>query len=102
MATWCGRSFIGLDVQCGDSTGVHTRTLAVRELKTAVTGAELSKLITKILRDDFDITMSQIYSVTTNNCSNTLAAGKFISPDMFGELESFGEDEESDSDDAQI
>jgi len=88
VATRLGRSFLGPNVQYGDSIGAHTRTLAVRELKTAVTGEELSKLITNILRDDFDIIMSQIYSITTDNGSNVLAAGKFISRDMFRELES--------------
>jgi len=68
---------LGLIVQYGDSTGAHTRTLAVLELKTTITGEELSKLIINVLKDDFDITMPQIYSITTENGSNALAAGKF-------------------------
>ena len=83
------RSFLGLNVPHGDGTGVHTRTLAVREIKTTVRRAELSKLIGSIFRDQFDISMSQITSITTDNSSTALAGGKFINADMFRELESF-------------
>lgn len=94
MATRLGRNFLGLNVQHGDENGVHTTTLAVREIKSAVTGGELAKLITTILRDEFDISMSQIYSITTDNGSNALAAGRFINADLVEELDNFAEEDD--------
>ena len=95
VAPRLGRRFFRFNVQHDNDTGEHTKTLADREIKIAVTGAELSKLITNILRDEFDITMSQIYSITTDNGSNSLSDGKFMNTDMFRELKSFEEERDN-------
>ena len=86
---------MGLNVHHGDVTGEHTGTLVVREIKAAVTRAELSKLIANILQDELDITMSQIYSIITDNGSNALEAGKLMNSDIFREVENFEEERDS-------
>ena len=55
------------------------KTLAVREIRTTATGKELSKTIQDILQNEFKIELLQVYSITTDNGSNALAASNFIS-----------------------
>ena len=53
--------------------------MAVQEVKTAATGSKLSNNIQHILQSDFDIDLAQIYSVTTDNGFDALAATNLIS-----------------------
>ena len=71
LATRLRRHFIALNVQyCNDQKQI-CKTLAVREVKSVATGNELSRIILDIL-NDFDIELSQIYSITTDNGSKSL------------------------------
>ena len=86
LATRLGRHFIALNVQyCNDQKQV-CKTLAVREVKSVATGNELSRIILDIL-NDFDIELSQIYSITTDNGSNVLATSNLISNAVGVELD---------------
>ena len=86
LATRLGRHFIALNVQyCNDQKQV-CKTLAVREVKSVAIGNELSRIILDIL-NDFDIELSQIYSITTDNGSNVLATSNLISNAVGVELD---------------
>ena len=87
MATRLGRHFIGLNVQFCERDKITCKTLAVRELNSAATGNELSKIILSILRNEFNIHLCQIYSITTDNGSNALAASSSISNLVEAELD---------------
>ena len=87
MATRLGRHFIGLNVQFCERDKITCKTLAVRELNSAATGNELSKIILSILRNEFNIHLCQIYSITTDSGSNALAASSSISNLVEAELD---------------
>ena len=79
LASRLGRHFIGLNVQYCSKIEIICKTLAVQEVKTTATGSELSNIIQHILQSDFDIDLAQIYSITTDNGCNALAATNLIS-----------------------
>ena len=64
---------------CCNEIEIICKTLALQEVKTAATGSKLSNNIQHILQSDFDIDLAQIYSVTTDNGFNALAATNLIS-----------------------
>ena len=79
LATRLGRHFVGLNVQYCSENKLVCKTLAVREIRTTATGKKLSKMIQDILQNEFKIELLQVYSITTDNGSNALAASNFIS-----------------------
>lgn len=67
-ATRHGRSFIGVNIQYILNRKIIIRTLGLREMFERSTSENLKNLILNILRE-YDITVHNIYTITTDNGS---------------------------------
>ena len=70
-ATRHGRSFIGVNIQYILNRKIIIRTLGLREMFERSTSENLKNLILNILRE-YDITVHNIYTITTDDGSNML------------------------------
>lgn len=71
------RSIFGINVQYIENGKIILRTLSVVEIKDRQTGVMLKNLVCEVLKE-FDIKLSQVYSVTTDNGANMLLAVKLL------------------------
>ncbi|XP_018376455.1 PREDICTED: uncharacterized protein LOC108769763 [Trachymyrmex cornetzi] len=71
------RSFLGVNIQYIKGTKIILRTLALKELQEKHTG-EYIKTILKNVCFSFNISLDQIYSITTDNGANMLKAVRIL------------------------
>ncbi|EFN63412.1 hypothetical protein EAG_00290, partial [Camponotus floridanus] len=71
------RSFIGINIQYIKNSKIILRTLALKELKEKHTG-EYIKAIIKNVCSSFNISLDQIYTITTDNSTNMLKAVRIL------------------------
>ena len=72
-ATCRDHSVLGINAQYSDGKGVVLRTLAVRDLTERHTPEYISTVVMDVLRQ-YNISLQQVYSVTTDNGANILKA----------------------------
>lgn len=89
-ATRNGRSIFGVNIQYKHNGELKVVTLAMRELKKSHTAVYLSKILHEILAE-YDIDLSQVLTITTDNGSNMLATVKEIESKLFESFESSGD-----------
>ena len=79
-ATCRDRSVLGVNVQYSvlDGKGVVLRTLAVRDLTERHTSEYISTVVIDVLRQ-YNISLQQVYSVTSDNGANMLKAVTLLS-----------------------
>ncbi|KAK5866668.1 hypothetical protein PBY51_020839 [Eleginops maclovinus] len=77
-ATCRDRSVLGINVQYSDGKGVVLRTLAVRDLTERHTSEYISSVVMDVLRQ-YNISLQQVYSVTSDNGANMLKAVSLLS-----------------------
>lgn len=80
-ATRLSRSFLGINIQFIKDDKIVLRTLAVRELKEAHTGAYLKSVIIDVL-NSFEIKLKQIFTITSDNGANMLKCVDLISNEL--------------------
>ncbi len=72
------RSILGINAQYVHDGKIILRTLSTYELKNRQTGATLKKMILETL-GEYEISLSQVYTITTDNGANMLLAVKLLS-----------------------
>lgn len=82
-ATCRERSVLGINVQYTDGQQIVLTTLAVRELTEKHTGSYISSIVRGVL-EEYNLTLNQIYSVTTDNGANMIKAVSLMT-EMQGE-----------------
>ncbi|CAG7722723.1 unnamed protein product, partial [Allacma fusca] len=73
IATRQNRSFLGINVQYCENNKLKISTLAIKELKSRHTAENIILTLEEVL-EEFNLSKSQIYSVTTDNGSNFVKA----------------------------
>lgn len=92
-ATCMDRQFIGINVQYIKKSKIVIRTLALQEIFDRQTAENLKSVILDIL-GDFQIKLSNIYSVTTDNGSNYLKLTSLFNEEL-SSINSIEENSES-------
>ena len=77
-ATCRDHSVLGINAQYSDGKGVVLRTLAVRDLTERHTSEYISTVVMDVLRQ-YNISLQQVYSVTSDNGANMLKAVTLLS-----------------------
>lgn len=85
-ATCMDRSFLGVNVQYIKDDEIILRTLAITEVNCRQTAFNLREILIKIL-DIYNISISQILSITTDNGANFKKMNKLISDSLDTESE---------------
>lgn len=80
-ATRIGRSFLGINIQFIKDGTIHLRTLAVRELKEKHTAIYLKSVILEVL-GEFNISLNQVYTFTSDNGANMVKCVERLKSDM--------------------
>ena len=75
------RSILGFNAQYVNDCKVILRTLSTYELKNRQTGATLKNMILETL-GEYNISLSQVYTITTDNGANILLAVKLLSEEL--------------------
>lgn len=74
------RSLLGINVQFASESKMVTYTLAVKELKECHTGVYIKQIILNSLKE-FDVSLNQIYTITSDNGRNMIKATKELQLD---------------------
>lgn len=82
-ATRNGRSIFGINAQYKIGGRLKLVTLSMKELNEAHTAEYLSSILLQVL-GEFEIDLSQVISITTDNGSNMLAMVKDLENKLFG------------------
>lgn len=91
-ATRCNRAILGVNIQYIIDGRIVVRTLKMLRLTESHTGKSLAAAVINTLKE-FDITVHQIYSQTTDNAANVLLSSKLL--DEIAEAERNATDDES-------
>lgn len=91
IATRCNRAFLGINIQYMLKSRIVVRTLKLLRLTESHTGKSLSKAVIDTLKE-FNISIKQIYSQTTDNGSNVLLSTKLLEELAEAEKNACGED----------
>lgn len=86
-ATHHNRSIIGVNIQFIENGAIQIRTLAMKEVFISHTAANLKRELLEIL-ERFDLTIKNIYSITTDNAPNVISMAKmfgFVQPSIAAE-----------------
>lgn len=86
-ATRNGRSIFGINAQYKINGNVKVVTLSMRELNQAHTADYLSYILQEVLAE-YEINLSQVISITTDNGSNMLAMVKNLENKLFEDADS--------------
>lgn len=92
IASRHSRSFLGINAQYINQSSIKIRTLGVIELYERNTSENLKQILIKVLAD-FDLPMSKIYSITSDNGSNMIKLNRILRENQ-SEEESTEEDYE--------
>ena len=71
------RSFLGINIQYAQNGKIELRNLSTSELTDRQTGATLKRMVCDVLKE-FDIKLSQVYAVTTDNGANIALAVRLL------------------------
>lgn len=82
-ATRNGRSIFGINAQYKIDGRLKLVTLSMKELNRAHTAEYLSSILLQVL-DEFEIDLSQVINITTDNGSNMLGMVKDLENKLFG------------------
>lgn len=85
-ATRNGRSIFGINAQYKIDGRLKLVTLSMKELHQAHTAEYLSSILQQV-SNEYEIDLSQVISITTDNGSNMLAMVKDLENKLFGELD---------------
>lgn len=77
IATKCGRAFLGVNIQYMLNGRIVVRTLKMLHLTESHTGKSLANAVVNTLKE-FDISINQVYSQTTDNAANVLLSSKLL------------------------
>jgi hypothetical protein len=97
LATRLGRSIFGLNAQYVDDCKLKILTLAMKEFDEAHTAEKLLTEFEKIMKS-YDISLGQIYRVTSDNGSNMIKMGQLLKDkENLTDVESETDDDDVDS-----
>lgn len=100
-ATRNGRSIFGINAQYKSDGRLKLVTLSMRELDASHTADYLSKILVAAL-SEYEIELSQVISITTDNGSNMLAMVKDLENKLFGDEQETNEKEIDDQENNEI
>lgn len=103
IASRFNRSILGVSIVYWFDGKKRTRTIGMHTLKVSQTGPNLFGLVKKML-SEFDISLEQIFSVTSDNGKNMIKVAQLLEKELLDkndETSSFINDSDENSDDEQ-
>lgn len=94
IASRFNRSIFGINIVFYANGKNHTRTIGMHTLKVSQTGQNLFDIVKNTL-DDFEITLDQVFAVTTDNGKNLIKLAKIMGGSLADETDN---EQESDGD----